>query len=119
MQGDDAVSEAAASTAAADAREVEATEQVLAAANSKCYLICWGNNQYNQLGVCMDLARQESKDKVESKSLKPLRVAANKVGIDPTLLGPDALGVNVNFPSIRTVACGEYHTLAVAQDGTL
>ena len=101
----------------ADKREIAAVEPV--GSNTKGYLISWGNNQHYQLGPALDIARQIVKEKTSSKNLHPIKVAADKVGIGPTLLGPDALGVDFNFPSISNVACGEFHTLAVAHDGTL
>jgi hypothetical protein len=104
---------------AADKREIAAVEPASNTSNTTGYLICWGNNQHYQLGPALDIARQIAKDKVQPKNLNPVKVAADKVGIGPTLMGPDALGVDFNFPSISNVACGEYHTLAVAHDGTL
>ena len=49
---DDEVS-VAESAQAADMRELAAVEPQMAA-NRKGYLVCWGNNQYNQLGPALD-----------------------------------------------------------------
>jgi len=98
---------------------MEAVEPTVTAPNAKGYLIVWGNNQHHQLGACLSIERQIAKEKVLPKNVKPIQVHKDKVGVPPTLIGPDALGAGVKFPSISNVACGEYHTLAVAQDGTL
>ena len=117
-EGEDDDASVAASSLAADRREVDAIEPT-GAANTKGYLIVWGNNQHHQLGAALDIERQLAKEKVIPKNVKPIKVHKDKVAVPPTLIGPDSLGTGVRLPSISNVACGEYHTLAVAQDGTL
>ena len=106
-------SDAGASNVAAsqtEARKISASEPRETAANMKGYIVAWGNNQYYQLGCTADPG---SNVDANEKSRKPLAVPRNQVACPPTLLKFDPL------PSVSTVSCGEFHTIAVCQDGSL
>ncbi len=92
-----------------EARKANATEPRELAANHKGHIIAWGNNQFYQLGCTADMGASADPNE---KSRKPLLVQGNQVGCPPTILKYD-------IPSVTTVSCGEYHTLAVCQDGSL
>jgi len=104
----------ASSAQSADYREISAIEPK--SSSRRGYLVAWGNNQYNQLGCTADVYTQLQKEN-EKSFKKPLAAPKNMVGCPPTLIMPE-LEV-YSMPSITTVACGESHTLAVGQDGTL
>ncbi len=47
-----------------------------------------------------------------------MQVPTDKVGCSPTLMVYPHTS-QFDMPSVSMVACGEYHTIAVCQDGTL
>jgi alpha-tubulin suppressor-like RCC1 family protein len=48
----------------------------------------------------------------------PMKVPGDKIAVPPTLM-VHPITCPIELPSVSIVACGEYHTLAVCQDGTL
>jgi alpha-tubulin suppressor-like RCC1 family protein len=92
-----------------EARKAKASEPRELAANMKGNIIAWGNNQHFQLGCTADPGANVD----SNERRKPLSVPRNQVACPPTLLKFEAL------PSVTTVSCGEYHTIAVCQDGSL
>eukprot|EP00961_Rhodomonas_salina_P273308 3692893-Rhodomonas_salina.1 len=79
----------------------------------KTIMVAWGDNTYNQLG----LAKSTDKTRTLS-SYKSMKPRADQVAVPPTpALYPGTIGIDM--PSVSTVSCGEHHTLAVCQDGTL
>ena len=97
----------------AEGRSVVATEGRPVGLGYKGFMVGWGDNKYNQLGLAT------SKDKKHTlSSYKDMKPPNGHLAIPPTLVKyPETVGVNL--PSVSTVSCGEYHTLAVCQDGTL
>ena len=86
-------------------------------------VLCWGNNQYGQLGMSGKGLEQKP---VAADSLikKPMKVPYRKVGIPPTpqVYAPPARcppTIVVDLQPVSQLACGEYHTIAVCRDGSL
>ena len=110
VTGISGVSGAGGSTA--EGRAVDAAAGLDSGAGHKGFIVVWGNNGHNQLGLCSyDRAKR-------GKEHKPMLVPKAKIGMPPTVMRyPYTCAANL--PSVSTVSCGEYHSMAVCQDGTL
>ena len=86
-------------------------------------VLCWGNNQYGQLGMS-GKGLDQKPVAAESLAKKPMNVPYKKVGIPPTpqVYAPPAHyppTIVVDLQPVSQIACGEYHTIAVCRDGSL
>jgi len=103
---------------AMEARSIAATEMQTMTAGHKGFIIAWGNNQYGQLGLTGSALSADKKKQKRGEELKPMRVPADKIGCPPTLMYHPFTSA-FDMPSVSMVACGEHHSIAVCQDGTL
>jgi hypothetical protein len=86
-------------------------------------VLCWGNNQYGQLGMS-GKGLDQKPVAAESLLKKQMKVPYKKVGIPPTpqIYAPPAHyppTTVVDLQPVSQLACGEYHTIAVCRDGSL
>uniref|UniRef100_A0A7S4PM21 SAM domain-containing protein n=1 Tax=Guillardia theta TaxID=55529 RepID=A0A7S4PM21_GUITH len=114
---------------AAEARSVIATHANELGHSTMGVIVTWGNNSHGQLGLCESSDSEKSfqlrhtmtkwfKSLVSERGDKvPARAPKRRIAIPPTPLHGSSSALNL--PSVLSIACGEFHTVAICIEGTI